>query len=416
MPKDTLITGLDIGSTAVRVVVGQKSRQDERLKIIGAVEVPAQGISKGVVISVEDAVSSISSALERVERMIGQPIEHAWVGISGSHIIAQESRGVVAVSKTDGEIRNEDVERVIEAARAVATPPNYEILHVIPKSFTVDSQTGIKDPIGMTGIRLEVETQIVQGLTSQIKNLTKCIYRTGLDIDDLVLSILATAESVLTARQKELGVVVVNIGGATTSVAVFEENDVVHTAVLSMGSGYITNDIALGLRISIDTAEKIKIREGSALPREFKKQDEILYSDVDGTEEGSFSKKAVAEIIEARVEEIMEAVDKELKKVGKSGLLPAGAVITGSGANLDGLVEVAKRCLRLPAVLGYPQELISNIDKVSETAFTTAVGLVLWGSQLETKRGGFNKFLPGWTGGGKAVDNVRQWVKSLLPS
>ena len=204
MLKDELITGLDIGSTAIRMVVGQKSKGEEKLKIIGAAEGPAQGISKGVVISVEDAVSSISSVMEKVERMVGQPIEHAWIGISGSHIIAQESRGVVAVSKTDGEIRAEDVERVIEAARAVATPPNYEILHVIPKSFTVDSQTGIKDPIGMTGIRLEVETQIIQGLTAQIKNLTKCVYRTGLDIDDLVLSILAASESVLTPRQKEL--------------------------------------------------------------------------------------------------------------------------------------------------------------------------------------------------------------------
>ena len=366
--------------------------------------------------SVEDAVSSISGALERVERMVGRPIEHAWIGISGSHIIAQESRGVVAVSKTDGEIRAEDVERVIEAARAVATPPNYEILHVIPKSFTVDSQTGIKDPIGMTGIRLEVETQIVQGLTSQIKNLTKCIYRTGIDIDDLVLAILASAESVLSPRQKELGAVVINIGGATTSLAVFEDNDVLHTAVLPMGSGYITNDIALGLRISIDTAEKIKVREGSALPSEFKKQDDIPYAEIDGTEDGTFSKKAVAEIIEARVEEIMEAVDRELKKIGKSGMLPAGAVITGGGASLDGLVEIAKRVLRLPASLGYPQELISNIDKVSEASFATAVGLVLWGAQLEVRRPRLGRFnLPQLGANTKTVEQLRGWFKSLLP-
>lgn len=411
MLKDSLITGLDVGSTTVRMIVGQKSKQDNKLKIVGAIETPAQGISKGVVVSVEDAVSSISAALEKLERMVGQPINHAWVGISGSHITAQESKGVVAVSKADGEIRPEDVDRVIEAARTVATPPNYEILHVIPKSFTVDEQTGIKDPIGMTGIRLEVETQIIQGLTSQIKNLTKCIYRTGLDIDDLILSVLATSESVLTNRQKELGVVVVNFGGATTSIAVFEEGDVIHTAVLSVGSEYVTNDIAIGLRISIDTAEKIKIREGSCLPQNFKKHDEVRFADIGGIEDGSFSKRQVAEIVEARVEEIMEWVDKELKKVGRSGMLPAGAVITGNGAKLNGVVEVAKKSLRLPASLGYPQELISNLDKVSDLSFTTAVGLVLWGSQSQS--GKINRFpgikLPG-------VDTIPRKIKDLIKS
>lgn len=417
MLKSNLITGLDIGSTTIRIVVGQQSKnQEDKLKIIGAVETPAQGIAKGVVVSVEDAVSSISSTLEKVERMVGQPIEHAWVGISGSHIIAQESKGVVAVSKTDGEIRQEDVERVIEAAQAIATPPNYEILHVIPKGFSVDSQTGIKDPIGMTGIRLEAETQIIQGLTSQIKNLTKCIYRTGLDIDDLVLSVLATSESVLTNRQKELGVVVINLGGSTTSIAVFEENEVLHTAVLPVGSEYITNDIAIGLRISIDTAEKIKVREGSCLPKEFKKQDEIKYSDIGGAEDGSFNKKQVAEIIEARVEEIMERVDKELKKIGKSGMLPGGAVITGSGAKLPGIIEVAKTGLRLPASLGYPHELVSNLDKVSDLSFSTAVGLVLWGSQLQ-KKGGIGKIRIPQLGGSveKASAQIQRWFKSLLP-
>lgn len=416
MLRDNLITGLDIGSTAIRVVVGQKDKGEEKLKVIGAIEIPAQGISKGVVTSVEDVVSSISSALEKVERMIGQPIGHAWVGISGSHIIDQASKGVVAVSKADGEIREEEVERVIEAARAIAAPSNYETLHVIPKSFTVDSQTGIKDPIGMTGIRLEVETQIIQGLTSQIKNLTKCIYRTGIDIDDLVLSILATAESVLTNRQKELGVVVVNLGGATSSLAVFEENDILHITVLPIGSEYVTNDIALGLKISIDTAEKIKIREGNCLPKEIRKNDLIKYSDLGAIEDGVFSKKEVAEIIEARIEEIMESVDKELKKIGKSGMLPAGVVLTGGGAKLEGLVEVAKNVLRLPASLGYHQDLISNIGKVSDLSFTTAIGLVLWGSQLQSgsKRGG--KFIP-QIGGSieEATKHFKNWFKNILP-
>ncbi len=415
MARDSLITGLDIGSTAIRIVVGKKEKNSDKLQVIGATEVPAQGISRGVVNSVEDTVSSISSALERVERMIGQPVEHAWIGISGSHIIAQESRGVVAVSKSDGEVRNEDVERAIEAAKAVAIPPNYEILHVIPRSFSVDSQTSIKDPIGMTGIRLEVETQIICGLSAQIKNLTKCIYRTGLDVDDLVLSILATSESVLTTRQKELGVVVVNLGGSTTSITVFEEGDLLHTAVLPVGSSYITNDIAIGLRISIDTAEKIKVRYGNCLPKEFTKSEEIKFSDLGGPEDGDFSPRKVAEIIEARVEEILEKVDKELKRIGKSGMLPAGVVLTGGGANILGIVEMAKTHLRLPASLGYSQELISNLDKVSGLNFTTAVGLVLWGSEMESGKGIGAFGLSNFKSIDKAAGKVREWFKSLLP-
>lgn len=413
MPRDSLITGLDIGSTMIRIVVGQQAKKDHKLQIIGAVEAPTQGISKGVVVNVEDAVSAISNTLEKAERMVGQPIDHAWVGVSGSHIVSQESRGVVAVSKTDGEVRPEDVERAIEAARAVATPPNYEILHVIPKSFTVDSQTNIKDPIGMTGIRLEVETQIIQGLSSQIKNLTKCIYRTSLDIDDLVLSILAAGESVLTNRQKELGVALINIGGPTTSLAIFENNDLLHTVVLPVGSEHITNDIALGFRISVDTAERIKIREGSCQPRDFKKQEEINYQELGGVEEGSGSKKMMAAYIEARVEEIMEKVDKELKKIGRSGMLPAGAVLTGGGAKLNGLVELAKRNLRLPASLGYPQELVSNLEKTSDLSFTTAIGLVLWGWQLQKE--GSGRLIFSRSSVQQTTQRLRSWFKSLLP-
>jgi len=222
MAKEEIVVGLDIGSTTIRVAVGQRNIEDNEIHIIGAAEHPAEGINKGVITSIEDAISSISAALEKAERMTGVPIEQAYISINGSHIISQESHGVVAVSKADGEIRDDDVARVIEAAQTVATPPNYEILHVIPRQFTVDNQKGIKDPVGMTGIKLEVEAQIILGLTSQIKNLTKCIYRTGVDIQDLVLGVLAASESVLSKRQKELGVCLVNLGGLTTNIMVFE--------------------------------------------------------------------------------------------------------------------------------------------------------------------------------------------------
>jgi cell division protein FtsA len=413
MLKDNFITGLDIGSNYIRMVVGEKVKSDPKIRIIGAVEGPSKGISKGIIVDPDDAISSISSVLEKTERMIGRPISHAWVGISGKHITISSSRGVAAVAKVNGEIKDSDVERVIENARSVSAPPNYEILHVLPKSFTVDSQEGIKDPVGMTGIRLEVETQVIQGLSSQIKNLTNCIYRTGLEIDDLVLSVLATSESVLTNRQKDLGVVVINLGGRTTSIAVFEEGELLHVAVIPVGSDHITSDINLLFRISIDTAEKIKVREGSCLPQEFKKSDEIKFSVVGGIEEGGFSKKQVAEVIEARVEEIFSLVDKELKKIGKAARLPAGAVITGGGSKLDGIVEVAKNTLHLPASVGYPYDLVSSLDKISDPSFTTAVGLVLWGNQIFTKhRGGFSSRFGSWD---NAVSGIRNIFKSFLP-
>jgi cell division protein FtsA len=414
MSKDNFITGLDIGSTAIRMVVGERPRKEAKIRVIGAVESPSKGIAKGVIVDGDDAISSISATLEKTERMVGQSISHAWVGINGSHIVTTESRGVVAVSKVNGEIREADVERVVENAKSVSAPPNYEVLHVIPRSFTVDSQVGIKDPVGMTGIRLEVETQIIQGLTSQIKNLTNCVYRTGLEVDDLVLSILAAAESVLTNRQKDLGVVVINLGGRTTSLAVFEEGDLLHSAVIPLGSDHITNDINLLFRISIDTAEKIKVREGSCLSKEFKRHDEMKFAAVGGIEEGYFSKKQVAEVIEARVEEIFHFVDKELKKIGKSGRLPAGAVVTGGGAKLDGIVEVAKRALHLPASVGYPHDLVSSLEKVSDPAFTTAVGLVLWGNQMISRSGGYS-FSSGHGSIDSAISGIRKIFKSLLP-
>lgn len=412
MKKGEIITGLDIGSTAVRAVLGQRN-ESGGLEIIGAAETFSEGVSRGVITSIEDAVSSVSACLEKVERMTGLPVERAWVGISGGNIISQKSKGVVAISNTNGEIKEEDIERAIEAARAVASPPNYEILHVIPRNFNIDGQIGVKDPLGMNGVRLEVEAQIIQGLSSQIKNLTKCVYRTGVDIEDLVLSILAASEAVASSRQKDLGVVVINIGRVATSLAVFEEGDILHTAVLPIGGDHVTSDIAIGLRTSIDIAERIKLEYGSALPKEINKKEEIDISEFDANENGLVSKRYIAEIIEARIEEIFEKVDAELKKIDRSGLLPAGAILIGGGAKLPGIVEVAKRKLRLPASLGYPK-LVSITDKVNDLSFVSALGLALWGSGvLSLKKGHFisSQF--------KSIDKVtkqiKKWFKSLIP-
>ncbi|MFA5128868.1 MAG: cell division protein FtsA [Patescibacteria group bacterium] len=410
--RSEIITGLDLGSTAARVVVGQRDLAGAP-KILAAIEVPSEGMSRGTVMSVENATSSIAAAFEAAERVTGVPVDGVWVGISGDHIIFQKSKGVIAVAKPNGEIDDGDVERSIEASRAVATPPNFEILHVIPRTFSIDSQVNIRDPIGMSGVRLEVETQIIQGLSSHIKNLTKCIYRTGVDIEDVVFSILAASEAVTSPRQKELGVAVANIGRTSTELAVFEGGDVMHTAFLPLGGDHITSDVAIGLRTSLDAAEKIKLEHGTALPKDISKKDELNLGDYEPGENTLISKKYVAEIIEARVEEIFEKIDDELKKIGRSGLLPSGVILVGSTAKLPGILDVAKRKLRLPVSLGYPQNITSVVDKVNDVSFVPALGLVLWGNAVYDERSG------GFTSRFKSIDKVtsqvKKWFKSLMP-
>lgn len=414
--KNNLYIGLDIGTSAIRMAVGQYNIQDNQFYIVSAAEVPAMGISKGAVISIEDVVSSITSCLEQTERIAGQPINHAFVGVSGTHIATTNSRGVIAVSRADNEITESDILRAIEASQTIATPPNYEILHVVPKSFSVDNQTGIKDPLGMTGVRLEVDTQIIQGLSSQIKNLTKAVYRTGLEIDDLVLSILANSEACLNRNQKELGVVLINIGSSTTSMAVFEEGDIVATHVLPVGSDHVTADIAIGLRVSLETAEAIKIVYGQAEADNLNKKEEINLSEFDEKENENISLKYVAEIIEARMQEIFSLVDKKLIEINRSGLLPAGVILTGGGAKLPGIVNLAKKEFRLPASLGNLDHIKTAIDKVNDIGYTTAVGLVLWGYQISGQKNiskGFKGF--NLESIKDLILKIKDWLKSLLP-
>lgn len=417
--KNEVIAGIDIGSSTIRLVVGQHSQRLEDnggLQIIGAVEMPSEGINRGAVNSIDDATSSISACLEKAERLVGVPVQSAWVSINGPHIKCEKSRGVVAVGKSDGEITEEDVERAVEAAQAMAVPPNYEILHVIPVRFTVDNQGDVRDPIGMTGVRLEVETLVIQGLSGQIKNLTKAIYRTGIEIEDLVLSPLVSAEAVILPKQKELGAALINIGAATTSLAVFEEGELLHTAVIPIGSEHITSDIAIGLRCPINLAERIKIEYGSADADKFNKKEEVNISDL-VEEEGAdgvaseISLKYISEIIEARVEEIFEKVDDEFKKIERSNMLPAGVFLTGGGAKLTDIVAAAKKKLRLPACLGVNKSTTTVIDKVNDLQFLTALGLVIWGSQKSEP----GKAWPRSAAVGKTVDNIKKWFSSLIP-
>ncbi len=411
MAREEIYTGLDIGSDNIRVVVAQ--RENTSLKLLSLAENRAEGINRGIISSIEDAVSSISSCLEQAERMAGIPIEHASIGINGPDIASQNIHGIVAISRANGEIREDDVSRALEAAQAMAHPTNYEVLHVLPRSFTVDNQSGIKDPVGMTGVRLEVDAEVIEAPVSQIKNLTKSIYRTGVDINDIVLGVLACSEAVLSKRQKELGVVLINIGASTTSILVFEDGDVLHSAVLPLGGSHITNDIAIGLRTSIDTAEIIKNNYGFCLPGEVNKREEIDLSEIVQGEQERVGKKYVAEIIEARLEEIFKLVDQELKSIDRSGKLPAGVIFAGGAVKIPGCIELAKEVFKLPASIGYPQNIESSIDKINDPAFATVAGLVLWGAQLNKvyHSGGKAKF----SSINEVTGKMKKWLGSLVP-
>jgi cell division protein FtsA len=415
MAKEKIFVGLDIGSSVIRVIVGKQESELGSPSIIGVGEAPSNGIRRGVIVDIDEAVSSIAEALEKAERMTGLTIDHAVVSVGGAQISSQESHGVVAVARADGEITENDVIRVVDASQAISIPANREILHVIPKNFTVDGQTGIKDPVGMSGIRLEVDTQIIQASVPFIKNLTKCILQAGLEIDDLVLAPLAAAQAVLTKKQKELGVALIDLGGGTTGMVVFEEGDMVVSTILPVGSMHLTNDLAIGLRTSVDTAEKIKLQYAQAEMREVKKDIEIDLSKIDRQEEGRVSVKHVAEIVEARLEEIFDLINKELKKIGKDGQLPAGVILTGGGAKLPGVVELAKKQLRLPVTLGLPGSVTTVIDRVDDPSFATSIGLVLWANEflLGSSRT-VNKFAKKFLEN-DSVDKMRKWFKSFLP-
>lgn len=415
MSTDQILVGLDVGTTTIRVVVGKRESEDKAPSIIGVGEAPSSGIRKGVIVDIEEAVSSISQALEKAERMTGMPLEHAVVSVGGAHVKSMESHGVIAVARADGEINENDVVRVIDASQAIQIPTNREILHVIPKDFTVDGQVGIKDPVGMTGIRLEVDSQIIEAAIPFIKNLTKCIMQAGIDIDDLVLAPLASAQSVLTKRQKELGVVIIELGGGTTGVVAFEESELLHTNILPVGSDHVTNDIAIGLRTAVDVAEVIKLRYGTALVSAVKKDEQINLSKIDKNEDGEISRHHLAEIIQARFEEIFSMVNKELKSVSRDGQLPAGAILTGGGAKMSGIVELAKKELRLPVQIGFPLNISTIIDRVDDPAYATAVGLVLWANEYLTH---------GQTGVGRfakkvlenaSIEKMRKFFKQFLP-
>jgi cell division protein FtsA len=415
MRDKTLVAGLDIGSTEIRLVVGQVN--GGQLQVIGAVSAPAAGMSKGIVNNIEEVASSVATCLEKSERLIGVRVDNIYVGVSAPNLKCERSKGVVAINQMNNEITDEDVNRVIEAAQALSLPANYQVIHVIPIKYRVDNQEDVKNPVGMSGIRLEVEVLIIQSLANHIRNMTKAIEQVGLSIISPVLAPLAAAEAVVSARSKELGVALVNIGSLTTSLAVFEEGQLMHAAILPLGSDHITADIAIGLRCSINLAEKIKLEFGQANPDKIEKNEEVditplISPDNDVDEPMIVPMKYLSGIIEARVGEIFHKVDAELKKINRSGMLPAGVVLLGGGAKLAGLTDMAKKTLRLPVCLGTNRNVPSVIDKVNDLSYLTALGLVAWGDHYDFLND--NNITTGGFKPAQAVKKVKDWFGSLF--
>jgi cell division protein FtsA len=383
MTKGKIIGGIDIGTSKVTTVIASRLEGADKINVIGVATYPSAGLRKSQIVDIEEAIGSITQSIEAAERMAGCALSKAFVSINGTHIQSQNSKGVVAVAEPEGEITMEDVSRVIEAARAISLPTSREILHVIPRDFIVDSQEGIKDPLGMTGVRLEVETHIVTGSSTAMKNLVKCVQELGIDIEALVFSGLAASEVVLTETEKELGVCLVDIGGGTTSIAVFIEGSLAYSSVLPIGAKNITNDLAIGLRVSLDSAEKIKKALGEKKKSLAKKdgQDELDLSRLDLEEKlTNVSRKTVVEgIIQPRLRELFQMVGGELKKSGYGGGTPAGIVVTGGGAQTSGIVPACKRTLSLPVRLGTPSGLAGLIDEIKTPAFAVSQGLIVYG-------------------------------------
>lgn len=378
MTKNEIIVGLDIGTSFTKMAIGKRLREDKNPSIIALGVAPSEGVKRGVVIDIQDATHSIGEALEYTSKMVEEDIKDICISLNGALIKSYLASDKVAVSRIDGEVTAEDVNRVINNVKPIPSSQNKEVIGIIPKTYTLDEETGIKNPIGMNGIRLEVEALIVENNISSIKNLEKCIHNLGLRGEAQEIGIIASAKSVLTKKQKDLGVAVIDLGAGTTSIAVYEEGHLIHIGVIPVGANHITNDLAIGLRTSIEVAEKIKLKYGVALEKALGETAKLKIdlAKVDTEEEGIFPIAYIASIIEARLKEIFELVIQELKKIDRDGLLPAGVVLVGGGANLKAIADLAKQELKLPVKIGTPQGVEGSIADVDNPIYANLVGLI----------------------------------------
>lgn len=376
--QENIIVGLDLGTTKVCAIVGEV-KEDGGVNIIGIGISPSLGLKKGVVVNIDSTVESVKKAVHDAELMAGVQIDSVYVGISGSHIKGINSRGVVAIKNR--EVCQTDVARVIDAAKAVNIPMDQQILHVLPQEFIIDDQDGIKEPLGMFGVRLEAKVHIITGGVTSIQNIIKSCSRAGLKVNDLVLQPLASSNAVLTQEERDLGVVVMDIGGGTTDTALFLEGSLWHTEVLPIGGNHLTNDIAIGLRTPASEAEKIKIKYGCALSSLVKPEEGLDVPSVGGRPPRQLSRQILAEIIEPRVEELFGMVQQRLKKTGFEDMFASGIVLTGGTALMEGIQEAAERFLGLPIRRGTPKNIGGLMDVVNSPIYSTGVGLVFYGSQ-----------------------------------
>ncbi len=380
MARSNTIVGLDVGTTKVTAIVGEVGA-DGQLQIYGYGVAPSYGIRKGSVVDIEKTVKSIEEAVEKAEQMSGRPIEGGYVGITGTTISSVNNRGVVAVANPDQEITQEDVDRVLQAARVIALPHDRRIIHVIPRQFIIDGNDSILYPVGMMGSRLEVETHIVTIANAAVQNLLKCCERAGFQVQELVLNAYASGEAVLYPAEKELGVVLVDIGGGTTDIAIFEQGTLWFTSVLPVGGDYITSDLAVGLRTPLNQAERIKKEFGCTLPALTSDSETVEVTSVGGKNSFRVSKKTIASIIQPRVQEIIAMIKNKIESSGYRGLLPGGVVLTGGTALTDGIVELASEELQRPVRIGYPEAVGGLADVIHSPEFATSVGLLLYGSK-----------------------------------
>lgn len=439
MSDGKIVVAVDIGTSKIVSLI---AKIDEYINVLGVAEGKAAGIRKGQIVDIEDAVLAINSTLEAAERMAGYSASKVIVSIGGGQIESVNSKGVVAVSTPDREISENDVNRVIEAAKAISLPSSREIIHVLPRNFTVDGQEGIKDPVGMSGVRLEVDTHIITASTTAARNLEKSVTQVGVDTEAMVFNGYASALSVLSDTEKELGVVLVDIGAGTTDIAIFIDGSIAYSSVLPIGARHITNDLAIGLRISLESAEKIKLflskpatkerilhpdmltEEGQQRVREGLQSDEVDLTHLGLPEElRKVSKKTLVDgIIRPRVNELFTMIGIEIKKSGFGGLTPAGLVISGGGARTVGAVESAKRMLAMPVRIGMPQGLKGIVDEVQDTPYATVTGLLAYGASNEV--GSAPSSLPFGLGmpkgpklpsGGSIVKKILSFIRSFLP-
>ncbi len=421
MNKIKIIAGIELGSSKIATVIAQsiieEGSYEQKINIIGVSSVVSRGIKKGQIVNIEEVVESTISSIEAAERMAGQNLDSAFISLDGAHIHSQNSHGVVAVSGSTGEIILSDIDRVVEAASAISLPASREIIHVLPREFVVDGESGVKDPVGMSGVRLEVETHVVTASSAAVKNLSKTLFEAGVKLNGIVFSGLASAYSVLTETEKELGCCLIDIGAGTTSVVAYIDGSLAYSGVIPVGAKNVTNDIAIGLRVSLDTAEKIKISLSTPKKIDKETKDELDLSSLGISEVSKVSKKTLVDgIIRPRLNEIFTMVRLELEKEKIINRIPSGAIVTGGGAKTVGVTDSAKRMLSLPVRIGLPSGVSGLIDDVIDPAFSVPVGLLIYGSKRDVVESGGMKFPIKLNLLGKGfIHKIIESVKDLLP-